>query len=744
MSSSHWPPSTLHNEEQRLFEQAPVAYLVLDADLRVLQANRKARLLLPTLCSDALHAVPLPQLYGAATEFQQELEQWLRRREEESREFAPPCSPSARHLLSKTWQDSQLLLTVTQIQAPLEHRTEDESQALKCEVVIQSTDLGFSLIDLDSKEFIATNPAYRQLFFDYGQLTNLAEIRSRMNIGRSDVEQAFERLLATRQPQVFRFGLLVNGQQRWVEAHTALLELDGQRLLQGLNRDITEEVFVQQENESLLRRLQFALRYTGLGFAVLNLRTRVFVEMSPQFQEMVFEDRTPSVADAFSRMRPNAEVVQNALAGLVDDPGPVEFRYQIELPSGKMRWVQVWAVRVAEGEQLLAHILNRDITAEVQMQQERERLLAELELEHAHIRQLLELSRSALWSANLVTNAAEFSEETYRMFQLPPNCLQTAEDFFQRVHPEDLPAVEQSLAQMLSEHTPYQAEYRFRGGEGKEFWLRAVGTLELDAEGTPTRVFGALVDMTAEKQALQAELIQLEYEAFEQRIAALGTLTANIAHELRTPLQAIQTRLELIAMLQKKERPVDFGKHFGILRGDIRQAGQILSRMLRLLPQTQGQVQQELFELQSALLEGQQKSQAAAPQESVLWDVVLCEEPIFARGVPSDFAEALRQLFDNAIKATLGKASRQLRLRLTHSESQALLVLEDNGCGMDEETRKSSVNPFFTTRPVGQGVGMGLTFAYNTIRDMNGSLQLSSEPGQGTTVTVCLPLQRAS
>ena len=70
------------------------------------------------------------------------------------------------------------------------------------------------------------------------------------------------------------------------------------------------------------------------------------------------------------------------------------------------------------------------------------------------------------------------------------------------------------------------------------------------------------------------------------------------------------------------------------------------------------------------------------------------------------------------------------------------IVIEDNGPGMDEKTRKRVFEPFFTTKPVGVGTGLGLSVSYFIITENHlGQLSVTSEPGSGTTFVIRLPLK---
>jgi signal transduction histidine kinase len=67
------------------------------------------------------------------------------------------------------------------------------------------------------------------------------------------------------------------------------------------------------------------------------------------------------------------------------------------------------------------------------------------------------------------------------------------------------------------------------------------------------------------------------------------------------------------------------------------------------------------------------------------------------------------------------------------------LLVRDTGSGMDEETRRQAIDPFFTTKPLGQGTGLGLSTAFGFVRQSGGYLGIESEPDEGTTITILLP-----
>lgn len=107
------------------------------------------------------------------------------------------------------------------------------------------------------------------------------------------------------------------------------------------------------------------------------------------------------------------------------------------------------------------------------------------------------------------------------------------------------------------------------------------------------------------------------------------------------------------------------------------------------------------------------------------------------------FGGQLNQVFmnilDNAAFAVQDKGA--VWIRLKSDGNNAIIEFEDNGCGMDENTRKKVFDPFFTTKEVGQGTGLGMAISYKVIKNHKGNIDLESEQGKGSKFTITLPLK---
>lgn len=101
--------------------------------------------------------------------------------------------------------------------------------------------------------------------------------------------------------------------------------------------------------------------------------------------------------------------------------------------------------------------------------------------------------------------------------------------------------------------------------------------------------------------------------------------------------------------------------------------------------------------------------------------------------------QVFMNILDNAAFAIQEKGD--VWIRLKSDGKNAIIEFEDNGCGMDENTRKKVFDPFFTTKEVGQGTGLGMAISYKVIKNHKGNIDLVSEKGKGSKFTITLPLR---
>ncbi|MFD2572915.1 ATP-binding protein [Spirosoma soli] len=284
---------------------------------------------------------------------------------------------------------------------------------------------------------------------------------------------------------------------------------------------------------------------------------------------------------------------------------------------------------------------------------------------------------------------------------------------------------------------------------------------ELVAERTAliTHQKEELEQALAELKATQSQLIQSE------KMASLGELTAGIAHEIQNPLNFVnnfsEVSIELLDELaQEQAKPARDPDLEAELLTDLKQnlekishhggrASSIVRGMLQHSRASSGQreptdlnaLADEYLRLAYHGLRAKDKTFNAKLNTD--FDVSLGQVSL----VPQDMGRVLLNLFTNAFYAVQQRQKQSppdyqptVSVQTSCESGQVRIVVSDNGTGIPNEVKEKVFQPFFTTKPTGQGTGLGLSLAYDIVtKGHNGSLAVESTEGQGTTFIIQLP-----
>jgi PAS domain S-box-containing protein len=261
-----------------------------------------------------------------------------------------------------------------------------------------------------------------------------------------------------------------------------------------------------------------------------------------------------------------------------------------------------------------------------------------------------------------------------------------------------------------------------------------------------------LLDITEQKKAEQQRRQLEERLQQSQKLDALGTLAGGIAHDFNNILGAIISFAE-VAKLDHTE-DAELQENLGEVLKASRRATDLVRQILSF--SRQQKLERKLLQTAPIVKEALKLLQATLPAGIRL-------EPAIAGNLPSVLAEptqiyqVVMNLCTNAAQAIPGGEGR-VRVQLDGWRRPAAepgfnmelpageyvrLIVRDTGCGMNEATRKRMFEPFFTTKGPGEGTGLGLSVVHGIVKELGGEIAVESQPGEGTTLTVCLPAHSA-
>ena len=284
----------------------------------------------------------------------------------------------------------------------------------------------------------------------------------------------------------------------------------------------------------------------------------------------------------------------------------------------------------------------------------------------------------------------------------------------------------------------------------------------------------ALVTTGVERAGLLADLqvraseLEEAYQALKdnqqrlisaEKMASLGRITANIAHEMNTPLAAVRT-----ALIEIEKRAVEYEASIGDAEVTSEDHAQIAAEMRASLLLARSAAERAAgfvrgVKTQTRDISAQEKIRfdpASVIEEALLllsYDLrrTSCrldfrppERPVELLGSPGLLSQVVTNLVTNALDA-MPAGGGAITITLSEHNGAVRLVVQDTGTGIPEELRAKVFEPMFTTKPFGQGTGLGLAIVHDLVTgQLGGSLELESEVGVGSTFTVTLPVSEAA
>jgi CheY-like chemotaxis protein len=304
-----------------------------------------------------------------------------------------------------------------------------------------------------------------------------------------------------------------------------------------------------------------------------------------------------------------------------------------------------------------------------------------------------------------------------------------------RIHPDDLARVLTEAA-TLEANGAMSIEYRWRGAEGTDRVFLDQAVVVPGHAGSDRNIFGVCLDVTERRHAEQ-QLFQ------SQKMEAVGQLTGGIAHDFNNMLTVVIGNLDALTRSLKGT-----GRNFDRVQMALIGAlscAELTQRMLAFArrqplqprPLNLGQVSRNITKLLGRTLGERIHMEVAVGDD--LW-LVLAD--------PAQVESSLINLAVNARDAMIEGGALQIEARnarFDHPDEDipagdfVLLSVTDNGSGMTGEVLSRAVEPFFTTKKIGHGTGLGLSMVYGFMRQSGGHMRIDSMPGRGTSVRLYLP-----
>ncbi|AXB77120.1 PAS domain S-box protein [Novosphingobium sp. P6W] len=599
-------------------------------------------------------------------------------------------------------------------------------------------------------------------------------------IGRITVEM--DQALRDGRASDERWHLRKSGERFWASGEMVPLIAgnEGHLGFVKILRDRTEEHLAGGALRKAQERFQTIIETIDAAFAIVQVKFDEddrpidyrFVEANPAFERQSGVNLRGKWVTEFA---PDLEPFWFEIYGHVAKTGePTNFENYAEAFK---RWFDVRTVRVGDPADRQIAILFNDVT-ERRGAQERLRASEALARENAE-RVQLALGAGAIigtWHWDLPSDQFTFDEPFAAAFGLDPALGRSGIPLAQivaTVHPDDQQGLSDAINEVVARGGHYAHQYRVRRTDGRYYWIEANGRVDHAPDGTPLSFPGVVIDVEA-RRAVEAErdralaALRSLNENLEQRVAertaelmdaeeklrqsqkmeAVGQLTGGLAHDFNNLLAGISGSLELMGKRIDQGRLTEIDKYMAAAQGASRRAAALTHRLLAFSRrQTLDPRSTNVEALVDGMIDLIQRTVGPEIHIETRATAQLCSALVDA----SQLENALLNLCINARDAMPGGGRIAIEMTNQSLDRQTALAYEipagdylslsvsDTGTGMPPDVIARVFEPFYTTKPIGQGTGLGLSMIYGFVQQSGGQIRIHSSVGQGTTVRLYLP-----
>jgi PAS domain S-box-containing protein len=403
--------------------------------------------------------------------------------------------------------------------------------------------------------------------------------------------------------------------------------------------------------------------------------------------------------------------------------------------DGKYRWFLGRAMALRDDAGNIVRWYGTAVDIE-----DRKRAEDALRRSEAYLAEAQRLSATGTFGWTVISGDIVWSEETYRIFGLDRAVKPTIDLVLQRVHPDDRELVRHEINRVAEGNHDFDVEHRLLMPDGLVKYLH-VRSHRVKCESGEEEIVGAVMDITAARDAQEALHAAQAELAHVNRVTTMGQLAASIAHEINQPITAIVTNasagLQWLAAQPPDLEEVRDAFDRVIKAGD--QAGKVTGRIRALIKNAPPR--KDELEINEAILEVIALTHGELVKNGVSLRTQLAAGLPLVQGDKVQLQQAILNLIINAVEAMSGvsEGSRELLIGTGKDAAGAVLVaVQDSGPGLSPEGFERLFDLFYTTKP--GGIGMGLSICRSIVEAHGGRVWASRTAGPGVTVQFTLPV----
>jgi PAS domain S-box-containing protein len=378
------------------------------------------------------------------------------------------------------------------------------------------------------------------------------------------------------------------------------------------------------------------------------------------------------------------------------------------------------------------------------VQWERHQATRALARSEKRLRRALDAARMGTWFWSAKNNTLTWDDKLRQIYGLgAENRISTYEQFLERVHPDDRALAAEAVRTVLQEGGDLDHEFRVLLPDGRIRWIADQGEVRKDEHGGAAYMTGVSTDVT-ERRLAEERLRQAH------RMESVGRLAGGVAHEANNQMSVVLGAADFI--LRRSDVPEEVHEDAELIRKAAERTAAVTAQLLAF---SRRQVlKPEVLNLNGVLKGWETVLRRVMGEDCVVTlrlatglgsvradpgqlEQVLLNLAINARDAMPRGGSIMVETFNAELTAAAARSKPGTAVRPGH---YVVLAMSDTGQGMGKETMSHIFEPFFTTKAKGQGTGLGLATVYGIVKQSDGYIWVYSEPGQGTTFKIYLPL----